>query len=152
MKDEKSFGGIVIRKNRNEYEVLIIQSNHTDGKFWGFPKGHPEKNESESETALREIKEETDLDVILLEEISFKTKYKIFKGVKAGVKKEVKYFLCFLTEGEVTIQEEELSDYSWVPLYKAASVLTYDVDIEVIHKLRRKYPTGVLGTIFQEIC
>ena len=53
---EKSCGCIIINKNK----VLLIKQ--TKG-HWGFPKGHVEKDETEIETAIREVKEETGLDV-----------------------------------------------------------------------------------------
>ena len=49
---EKSCGCIIINKNK----VLLIKQ--TKG-HWGFPKGHVEKDETEIETAIREVKEET---------------------------------------------------------------------------------------------
>jgi len=56
MKKEKSCGCVVIKDRK----ILVIYQ--IDG-FWGFPKGHVEKNETELQTAIREIKEETNLDV-----------------------------------------------------------------------------------------
>ena len=49
---EKSFVCIITKDNK----VLLIKQ--TKG-HWGFPKGHVEKNETEIETAIREVKEET---------------------------------------------------------------------------------------------
>ena len=59
MKFEKSCGAIVLDENK----VLVVthQAGHTD-----FPKGHMEGNEIEEETAIREVKEETNIDIELL--------------------------------------------------------------------------------------
>ena len=56
MEKEKSCGAIIIKNKK----VLLIQQ--TDG-FWGFPKGHVEQNETEEQTTIREVKEETNLDI-----------------------------------------------------------------------------------------
>ena len=56
MKHEKSCGCIIIEDKK----VLLIKQ--TNG-IWGFPKGHVEKNETELQTAEREVKEETGLDI-----------------------------------------------------------------------------------------
>ena len=56
MKHEKSCGCIIIEDKK----VLLIKQ--TNG-IWGFPKGHVEKNETELQTAEREVKEETNIDV-----------------------------------------------------------------------------------------
>ena len=68
MPNETSAGAVVFyrsdlgqREERIEY--LLLLSN-----FWGFPKGHIEAGESEHAAALREIREETGLEVELLEE------------------------------------------------------------------------------------
>ena len=61
MKFEKSCGAIVYRKNRSQIELLLIKNRY--GGHWSFPKGHVEGQETEIQTALREVKEETGLDI-----------------------------------------------------------------------------------------
>ena len=61
MKHEKSCGCIIIEDKK----VLLIKQ--TNG-VWGFPKGHVEENETELQTAEREVKEETNIDVKTLSE------------------------------------------------------------------------------------
>ena len=63
MKTEKSCGAVVLRKNQGRLQVLLIK--HINGGHWAFPKGHVEPGETEEQTALREIKEETGLSVTL---------------------------------------------------------------------------------------
>ena len=62
---EKSCGALVYRKKQDRLELLLIR--HKNGGHWSFPKGHVETGETEPQTALREIKEETGLDVGLCE-------------------------------------------------------------------------------------
>ena len=57
MKKEISCGAVIARQTENGREILLIR--HVNGGHWAFPKGHMEGNETESETALREIREET---------------------------------------------------------------------------------------------
>ena len=61
MKHEKSCGALVYRKHGDRTELLLIK--HRFGGHWSFPKGHVELGENEFQTALREVKEETGLDV-----------------------------------------------------------------------------------------
>ncbi len=42
-------------------EAFLIQ--HVNGKHWGFPKGHPEEGESFEQIAVRELFEETGLQI-----------------------------------------------------------------------------------------
>ena len=55
MKNEKACGAVI--KNEEGKILLIFQQNG----FWGFPKGHVEEGETEPETAVREVFEETGL-------------------------------------------------------------------------------------------
>ena len=58
MKREKSCGALVYRITQSgQKELLFIKHRH--GTQWSFPKGHMEEGESEVQTALREVKEET---------------------------------------------------------------------------------------------
>ena len=66
-KTDESFGVIPVYKNEEgKFEILVIhQYSHIgDNSYWVFPKGHSEKGEIETETALRELKEETDITEI----------------------------------------------------------------------------------------
>ena len=54
MLHEKSCGAVLFTTEKGIKKFLLVESN-----YFGFPKGHVEENETEQETALREIKEET---------------------------------------------------------------------------------------------
>ena len=64
MTSEKSCGAAVFTKDNGIVNYVIVESN--DGVF-GFPKGHTEAGESEHETALREIFEETGLKLKIID-------------------------------------------------------------------------------------
>ncbi len=60
--EEYAYGVIPLRYDNSKYEVFLIQ--HRKGYHWGFPKGHPEAEDSNIEdTSKRELKEETGLDI-----------------------------------------------------------------------------------------
>ena len=68
MEREKSCGALVFRLPEDVTEptppdILLIR--HRKGGHWSFPKGHVEGTETEVETAKREIKEETAIDVLI---------------------------------------------------------------------------------------
>ena len=71
MKTEKACGAVI--ENEDGKILVIFQNNG----FWGFPKGHVEENETEAETAVREVFEETGLWVALNEENRFEFSYDI---------------------------------------------------------------------------
>ena len=67
MADEKSCGAIVYTYEKSVRKYVIIRGTGIYKEFCGFPKGHMELGETETETALREVKEETGLDVSILD-------------------------------------------------------------------------------------
>ncbi len=123
MKHEKSCGVIIV----NEDKVLLIKTTNND---WGFPKGHTENSESEIDTALREVKEETNLDV----EIIKNKKYLISYNPKENVYKEVVYFIGIIkNHNEINLQPEEILEYQWVPMAKVSDFLSFS-NIKELYK------------------
>ena len=62
MKFEKSCGAVVYKAVS---DVTLFLIEHMALGHTSLPKGHMEEGETEEETAVREIKEETNLDVVL---------------------------------------------------------------------------------------
>lgn len=120
MRFEKSCGAVVYNIVNNNIEFLIIK--HSSGEHWGFPKGHVEALESERETALREIKEETGLSVEIIQEFIYRMKY----SPKASIVKEVVYFLAKSDDREVLCQISEISEFKWLTLKEAIKVVTHE--------------------------
>ena len=129
---EKSCGALVYRKKQDRLELLLIR--HKNGGHWSFPKGHVETGETEPQTALREIKEETGLDVGLCE--GFRQSVEYFP--KPHVKKQVVYFLAS-PDGDDTVrrQEEEISEYKWCLLDEADTMVTFKNDKHLTNEARR---------------
>ena len=121
MVKEKSCGCIII----NNGKVLLIKS--TRG-HWDFPKGHIEKNETEKETALREVKEETNLDVAIISEKKYINHY----ITDTEIDKTVVYFIAKKTGGEEKPQEGETIEVKWFELKKALEILTFDNTKEIL--------------------
>lgn len=128
---EKSCGAIIIYKaGENNYKVLLVK-NH-NGRYWSFPKGHVEKGETEEQTAIREIKEETGLDVEIVESFREVSDYCPF----GRIKKRVVFFMAQTFSTDVVVQKEEIDSFIWVDLYDVHNKCTYDNDLRVIKKAR----------------
>lgn len=125
---EKSCGVIIYRKIYNDLEFLTI--SHSYDGHWGFPKGHVEENESEEETAIREVCEESGLKVTLVDGFRAKVQY----SPKEGVTKEVIYFLAKVYDDAVYIQVEEIKDYRWKKFVDTKEILTYKSSVNVLKK------------------
>lgn len=127
---EKSCGAVVFRKYHGNTELLLIK--HTMGGHWAFPKGHVEGAETETETALREIKEETGIDVDL--DPSFREV--VSYSPKRDVMKDVIYFLGKAKNFDYVPQKEEVAQIKWVEINLAHSLLSYDNDKQLVTKAK----------------
>lgn len=101
---------------------------------YSLVKGHVEGNETEEETALREIKEETNLDAIL--DTSFR--HVITYSPRVGVIKDVVFFVGKIIGGDVKEQIEEVNQILFLELNEALDILTYESDKEIL-KLASRY-------------
>ena len=123
LKKEKACGCIIIEDGKT---LLVHDTNNN----WGFPKGHVEAGETEIETAKREVKEETNIDVVIDPNKRFVDEYITDKGVA----KKVVFFLAQKIGGEEQMQEEEVKTMGWFPLEEAFNVITYENTKEILRK------------------
>ncbi len=130
MLHEKSCGAIVYRRFHGNIEILLIK--HVNSGHWSFPKGHVEGDETELETARREIKEETGLDVILDQTFRETVSY----SPRRDTQKIVVYFLALARNYDFVPQEEEIAEIRWVDIIRAARMLTYENDKTIVNKAR----------------
>lgn len=127
MKQEKSCGAVVYRvKDSGKIRVLLIR--HENGGHWAFPKGHVEGDETEEETALREIREETGLKV----ELDTGFRHAVAYSPKPDVMKDVIYFAARADTKHVKAQEEEVTAIQWLKPKEALETVTYENDREVL--------------------
>lgn len=124
---EKSCGAITYKIENGIYYFLIEKMNK--GHF-SLPKGHVEKGESEVETAYREIKEETNLDVIIDENFKEVISYSPYKDCI----KDVVFFVAKVKSEDIKAQEIEVSEIMFLPFDEAYKKLTHRSDKEVFLK------------------
>ena len=109
----EAFGIIPIHQGK----TLLVK--HQKG-HWAFPKGHAEPNEDPIDTAKRELKEETGLEVVELLGKSFNESYSF-----DAHEKRVTYFLAHV-KGTLKVQIEEIADARWVTFEEAKKLATFD--------------------------
>lgn len=124
MKKDKSCGCIVFDNGK----VLLVK--HQKGHV-GFPKGHPEENETDMEAAIREVKEETNIDVEIISNKPYKETY----CPEEGVIKDVIYFLARKISGNDKPQEEEVAQIMWVDVENAIDEITFEESKQVLREL-----------------
>lgn len=121
MRYEESFGIVPLRKVEGEWQVFLVEMLKS---HWGFPKGHAEVGETAFFSAQRELKEETNLDIVskifsdpIVEQYQF-----MAQGEK--VQKQVTYFIAEVS-GDVILQSAEIKNGLWFDFPQAMDKLTY---------------------------
>lgn len=125
MKREKSCGAVLFRVHEDTREYLLLRS--VKG-HWSMCKGHVEGNETEHETAIREIREETGLSVDFVENFRHVITYSPYPGCM----KDVVFFLARVSGGVLTCQPEEVAEAEYLPFEAALERLTHPSDRETL--------------------
>ncbi|MDP1880882.1 MAG: NUDIX domain-containing protein [Parachlamydiaceae bacterium] len=121
MKHDYSYGIIPLRYLHDKWEVFLVQ--HHAG-HWAFPKGHAEKDETPSETAERELIEETGLTVVrYITQIPFEETY-FFTHQHERIHKKVFYFVA-IVQGDFKLQELEIKNGQWLSFSDAFKTVTF---------------------------
>lgn len=127
---ERSCGAIVYRFIGGDVRYLLIKNRRS--AHWGFPKGHVEKGESNEQTAIREVFEETGIHIHLLPRFASKSDYTI----QGKVEKSVTIFLASTEDVQTRIQKEEIEDYIWLNYDKAIEFLRFINDKNILKSAR----------------
>ena len=124
---EKSCGVLPYRMLNGQQEFLLVFETYS--KCWSLPKGHIEAGETDVQTALRELYEETGLTANLDTSRCASIEYPI----SSFARKQVAFFLGEVVgvpkvrEGEIDkfkwVTAEELKDYLFPDTYEACKAL-----------------------------
>jgi len=131
MRQEKSCGAVIFREDesaRRFYLILKSTQGHTT-----LCKGHVEGNETEHETAVREIREETGLTVDFMDGFREVITYSPYRGCR----KDVVFFLARAAGGTLTCQPEEVADARFLPFDAALESLTHASDRAILQEAHR---------------
>ena len=123
-------GGVVVRGSGDALAVVI--TGRDSDRTWVFPKGTPDRGESVEETALREVREETGLDVEIVAPLGVIDYWFAVPGER--VHKFVHFFLMRATGGDVSRHDHEYDHVRWVSIDEARRLLTYDTYREILDR------------------
>ena len=129
-----SAGGVVYRRACERLDVIVC--GRRDPPMWGLPKGTPDPGESAEQTALREVREETGLEVELGESLG-EIEYWFHKP-GARVHKRVRFYLMRPTGGRTEDHDPEFDLVEWVPGDEAMRMLTYGSEKDILREALRR--------------
>ena len=128
---EKSCGALVFTRMDADIQYLLVRS--LEG-YWGFPKGHMEAGETEQETALREIMEETGVQVALLEGFRTTDEHPLLREGKPHTIKRIVYFLGECKHQEVHAQESEISQIAFMRFEQAMTAFQFESSKRILQE------------------
>ncbi len=139
MIQEKSCGAVIFLRN----PILNYLLLHYEAGHWGFVKGNVEFNESEKQTVIRELEEETGIvDVNFIDGFKERVTY-IYVRHGVPVYKQVIFFLIETRNKKIRLSFEH-SDFLWASFLDAIKCLTFNNSKNVLKKADSFLKTCVL--------
>ena len=143
-----SAGGVVARENGDK-RIEIALVGRVGANLWALPKGTPDADETIEQTALREVQEETGLDVKLVSTVD-STHYSFVRSkqnhllsdranphANIKVNKTVYWFLMEAHGGCFERHDHEYDVARWVDLDQALKTLTYHSEAKIARSAAR---------------
>ena len=130
---EVSAGGVIYRKHAGAIEIALIHVRNR----WGLPKGHVEKGESNSDAALREVREETGLEGRMrkkLGDIRYSYREKRTGREPIRIYKRVYFYLLRYLKGDVRDHDHEVDEARWFPIEEAIQTLKFATERRMVKR------------------
>ncbi|MDA0301307.1 MAG: NUDIX hydrolase [Chloroflexi bacterium] len=126
-----SAGGIVFRRAEEGVEIILV--GRTADRLWALPKGTPDPGETLEETALREVREETGLEVRIVDTVG-QVEYWYTAPDGNRLQKTVHYYLMEPTGGDTANHDHEFDLVEWRHLAEAERLLTHKNQLPMLHR------------------
>ncbi len=134
---EFSAGGGVIREMSGRPHVAVVRVRD---EILALPKGHPDGDESPTEAARREVREEAGVEAEPVEHLG-DVEYWYVRGGRR-VKKVVAFYLFRYSSGNVADHDHEVEEALWIPLEDAPARLAYKGEREMAESALSRLAEG----------
>ena len=109
-------------------EVALVGRSHSG--MWALPKGTPESGETLEQVAVREVQEETGLEVRMIAYIG-NVSYSFIHD-KIRFQKQVRHFLFEAIGGDTSLHDAEYDRVEWFTIPEALRRLTYQNEVNIL--------------------
>jgi ADP-ribose pyrophosphatase YjhB (NUDIX family) len=129
-----SSGGIVLRGQSNDREILLVgrEQHYRGNQLWALPKGTPIAGESAQQTALREVREETGIEVAITGYAGVITYSFLERGTR--FRKRVAYYTMVAIGGDPSLHDHEYDYVGWFPLEEAKRLMRYSNEADLVRR------------------
>ena len=127
-----SAGGVVYRVVNGAIETVLC--GRKGPQQWSLPKGTPDSGESLEETALREVREETGLEITIEEPVGKINYWFTTPTNQVKCDKTVHFYLMSHKGGSTDHHDAEFDQVEWFPSEQALTILTYAKEVDVMEK------------------
>ncbi len=137
-----SAGGVVARLNEKGMPEIVIVGR-SEENLWALPKGSPDQGESIEQTAIREVQEETGLQVEIIASLNH-TRYSFVHSIanrmlsmrvnprqNVKIRKTVHWYLMSSIGGDFSQHDDEYDVVKWAPVEEASHSLTYRSEAQI---------------------
>lgn len=125
-----SAGGVVYREVDGNIQAVLC--GRSDPILWSLAKGTPDPGETLEETALREVREETGLEVELDSTIGAIDYWFADRQFDVRYHKTVHFYLMAAVGGDTEAHDPEFDVVRWFSADEAASMMTYPNEAEIL--------------------
>lgn len=130
-----SAGGLVLRGQEPRREILLVgRDQHArTNRLWALPKGTPIPGESPQQTALREVREETGVEVAITGYAGVITYSFMEQGTR--FRKRVAYYTMVAIGGDPSLHDHEYDYVAWYPTDEALHVMRYPNEADLVRRV-----------------
>ena len=136
MRRELSAGGVVVHRLRGRLFAAVTRPRGRPEGFWALPKGLIDPGETAAVAAVREVREETGLEGVVVARLADSRYVYTWDGER--VFKIVTFFLLRARGGRIGElppgMDAEVADVRWVPLDDLPALLAHRGEREVAEK------------------
>lgn len=123
----------MVRQGASGQELVLgRRRRERDGVTWSLPKGTPDSDETIEQTALREVEEETGLQVRIVAPVGPIEYWFVLSGTR--IHKTVHYYLMEPVGGDLGLHDHEFDEVRWIAREEAPTIMTFPTEREVVER------------------